>query len=255
MTRNEKSAIERLGWGIALLLSTLLILFQPRSVFANDKVQAEQLVEKAQLTLQNFTCDSKMESFRGLFHKAKGVMIIPSLLEGAFVVGASGGSGVFLVRDTSTGKWSEPAFYTVGGASFGLQIGGQASEVVLLAMTDRGVNALLKTSAKLGADAGIAVGPVGMGAAASTENLSADILSFSRSKGLYGGISLDGAVVAVRDSLNRAYYGKEVSPIDILVKRDVKSPNPKGAMLAESVAKFTQVPAGRECSSTMEKKG
>lgn len=253
MANYGRTVIERLGWGIAMFLSMFLILSQPRPVFANDKVEAQQLVEKAKLTIESFLCDDKMEAFRGVFEKAKGVVIIPSLLEGAFVVGASGGSGVFLVRDSVTGTWSEPAFYTVGGASFGLQIGGQSSEVILLAMTDRGVRSLMATSAKLGADAGIAVGPVGMGAAAGTANLSADILSFSRSKGLYGGIALDGAVVAVRDGLNKAYYGKEVTPIDILVKRDVT--NPEGAMLAESVARFTRGPAGKECPGVTEKKG
>ena len=92
-------------------------------------------------------------------------------------------------------------------------------------MTDRGVNSLLANSFKLGADAGVAAGPVGVGVSAATANLSADILSFSRSKGLYGGISLEGAVVAVRGDWNDAYYGKNVSPADILVRRDVTNPH------------------------------
>jgi lipid-binding SYLF domain-containing protein len=92
-------------------------------------------------------------------------------------------------------------------------------------MTDRGVTTLLQSSVKLGADVGIAAGPYGAGAQAATANISADILSFSRSKGLYGGISLDGAVVEVRDSLNNTYYGKHVTPTDILVKHDVSNPH------------------------------
>ena len=91
-------------------------------------------------------------------------------------------------------------------------------------MTERGVKALLSSSVKLGADVGIAAGPIGAGASASTANLSVDILSFSRAKGLYGGISLDGAVVAVRDGLNEAYYGKNLDPIDILITQDATSP-------------------------------
>jgi lipid-binding SYLF domain-containing protein len=114
--------------------------------------------------------------------------------------------------------------------SFGLQIGGSASEVVLLAMTDRGVNALLESSAKLGANVGVAAGPVGMGAAASTANLSADILSFSRSKGLYVGLSLDGAIVKTREDWNNAYYGGIVTPTDILLKRSVTNPDSGGLL-------------------------
>jgi len=159
---------------------------------------------------------------------ARGVFVSPQILRGAFIIGASGGSGVLLVRDRHKGDWTGPAFYTIGEASFGFQIGGDASEVILLAMTDRGVTALLSSSVKLGADVGIAVGPVGAGADASTANLSADIISFSRSKGLYGGISLEGAVVAVREGLNKAYYGRNVSPSDILIARSVRNDHSAG---------------------------
>jgi lipid-binding SYLF domain-containing protein len=204
-------------------------------VFAADQQEAKQLVEKARLTLDSFMGDGNMGAFRDLLKKAQGVMISPALLKGAFIVGASGGNAVWLTRDKKTGQWSEPAFYTIGGASFGLQIGGEASEVMLLAMTDRGVASLLGNSIKLGGDVGIAAGPVGYGAAASTANLSVDILSFSRSKGLYGGISLDGAVVAVRSGLNEAFYGKKVSPTDILIRHTVT--NPQAARLVEDVSK------------------
>jgi lipid-binding SYLF domain-containing protein len=131
---------------------------------------------------------------RSLVKRAKGVLIYPQVLKGAFIWGISGGSGAMLAYDNKTGKWGGPAFYTIGEASFGLQIGGEASEVILVALTDRGVASLLSTSAKLGADVGIAVGPVGAGAEAATANLSADLVSYSRAKGLYAGISLEGAV-------------------------------------------------------------
>jgi len=104
-------------------------------------------------------------------------------------------------------------------------------------MTDRGVTTLLQSSVKLGADVGIAAGPFGAGAQAATANISADILAFSRSKGLYGGVSLDGAVVDVRDSLNKAYYGKPVTPTDILVKHTVS--NSQADTLRASVAKIS----------------
>jgi lipid-binding SYLF domain-containing protein len=203
--------------------------------FANDQQEATQLVEKARLTLDSFMSDNNMGAFRDLLKKSVGVLISPELLKGAFIIGASGGNAVFLARDKKTGQWSQPAFYTIGGASIGLQIGGQASEVILLVMSDRGVTSLLGNSVKLGGDVGVAAGPVGIGAAASTANLSVDILSFSRSKGLYGGVSLDGSVVAVRSGLNDAYYGRQVSPTDILVRRDVK--NPQALALIQDLSK------------------
>jgi len=168
--------------------------------------------------------------------RAKGVLIDPQVLKGAFLVGVSGGSGVLLAHDAKARKWGGPAFYTIGEASFGLQAGGQASEVILVALTDRGVTALLSTSAKLGADVGVALGPVGAGAEAATANLSADLVSYSRAQGLYAGISLEGAVVAARDGLNKAYYGKEVTPTAILVRHEATNPQAAGLIGAVSKA-------------------
>jgi lipid-binding SYLF domain-containing protein len=220
---------------MTILLSGLLVLAVSGPALADDAREAKQLVEKARMSLEDFETAKDMAAFRNLVKKAKGVFIAPQVLKGAFIVGASGGSGVFLARDGKTQKWSGPAFYTIGEASFGLQIGGSASEVVLLAMTDRGVTAFLSNNVKLGADVGVAVGPVGAGAAAATANLSADILSFSRSKGLFGGVSVDGAVVAVRNALNEAFYGKKVDSTDILIKHAVD--NKPAAGLIHSVEK------------------
>jgi lipid-binding SYLF domain-containing protein len=207
---------------VAVILGAFLSI--PCNVAANDKADAQAIVTKANITYTSFMSDKNFSEMRKLSRTAKGIFIAPQVLKGAFVIGASGGTGVFLVREAE-GKWTQPAFYTIGSVSFGFQIGGQASEVILLAMTDRGVTTLLQSSVKLGADIGVAAGPIGAGAQAATANISADILAFSRSKGLYGGVSLDGAVVDVRDSLNNAYYGKHVTPTDILVKHDVSNPH------------------------------
>lgn len=145
------------------------------------------------------------------------------MLKGAFFLGASGGSGVFIAKDPKTGKFSYPAFYTLGEASFGLQIGGESAEIVMIVFTEKGVSALLSSSVKLGADVSVAIGPVGAGIDASTANLSADIVSFSRTKGLYGGLSLEGAFVKTRSDWNKAYYGTEVTPMDIIIKNKVKN--------------------------------
>ncbi|MCG6881885.1 MAG: lipid-binding SYLF domain-containing protein [Deltaproteobacteria bacterium] len=231
MKRSESSRF-RVRHVVILLMAGVFFLMGAVAALADDSVEAKNLVEKARMSFNSFQSAEEMGGFRDLIKKAKGVFISPSVLKGAFIVGASGGSGVFLMRDNKTRKWFGPAFYTMGEASFGLQIGGSASEVILLAMTDRGVTAFLANNFKLGANGSVAVGPVGVGAAAASANLSADILSFSRSKGLFGGVSVDGAVVGVRGSLNDAYYGKKVSPTDILIKHDVANKGAAGLIKA-----------------------
>ena len=186
---------------------------------AKDARDAQQLVERAKLTVESFAADETVgKPVRNLIKKAKGVYIAPDVLRGAFIVGASGGSGVLLVRGDK-GQWNGPAFYTIGEASFGLQAGVDKSEVVLLIMSDRGVSSMLASSVKLGGDVSVAAGPVGAGATAETANVSADILSFARAKGLYAGASLEGAVMAKREGLNEAYYNKnDITPTEILIK-------------------------------------
>jgi lipid-binding SYLF domain-containing protein len=143
-----------------------------------------------------------------------------------------------VARGETAGQWHGPAFYTLGGASFGFQAGADAAEVIILAMTDRGVSKLLSPQVKLGADISVAVGPAGGGAAAASAGLSADLVSYSVAKGLYGGFSVDGSVVGVRSALNEAYYGKAVSPTDILVKGAVK--NAQANALIERVARIAR---------------
>lgn len=215
-----------------LLLFVLLLALTlfPRPAAAD--LAARQLVEKAQLTFETFMVAREMEAFRNLLPGARGIYIAPQVLRGAFIFGASGGSGVLLAREEMENKWIGPAFYTIGEVSFGFQIGGDASEIILLIMTPRGVTAMLGTGLKLGADLSVAVGPVGMGAQASTANLSADIVAFSRSKGLYGGISVEGAVVAVRESLNSAYYNKPTTPADIFVMKNLHNPHAENLLNA-----------------------
>jgi lipid-binding SYLF domain-containing protein len=221
----------------AIFLASATIGSHP--AWADDAQNAHHLVEKARLTFESFLADPQMgPSLRALIRKGKGVMIYPQVLRGAFLFGGAGGQGVFLVRNQESNTWSGPAFYAIGEASFGLQAGADASEVVLVAQTDRGVAALLTTSSKLGVKASVAVGPVGAGAEAATANLSADLVSYTRNQGLYLGLSVDGAVVSPRDSLDRAYYGRAVTPTQILIRREVS--NPQGAGLITAVARVAK---------------
>ncbi len=181
-----------------------------------EQAEAEALVEKSTTVVSSFTADPDLDWFRKNVYRAQAVLIIPQNLKGAFLVGGAGGSGVLLARDIKTGQWSYPAFYTLGSLSIGLQAGAESSEIILMVMTERGMESMLTSSFKLGADVTLAAGPVGVGAKAKT----ADIISYARAKGVFAGVSLDGAVVKTRDGLNGAYYGRKVSPTDILIRRD-----------------------------------
>lgn len=219
---------------VAVALSLTLLFGTFSSVAASDKQEAQGIVDKAKATFTDVMADSNFYWLQKYIKDAKGILIFPQVLKGGFFLGGSGGTGVLLVRNGETNSWSDPAFYTVGSVTFGLQIGAEAAEVVMLAMNQKAIDTLLISTAKLGADVSIAVGPVGGGAKGSVAvpAVTADFLSFARSKGLYAGLNLEGSVLAVRDSLNDGYYGKGVSPKDIIVKRDVRNSGAKALRAA-----------------------
>jgi lipid-binding SYLF domain-containing protein len=232
------------GWSLGALILLLATgcASSGSSTGADDPAarnDAQALVERSRMTLENFMADQDMgPPLSRLMKSARAVLIYPRVLRGAFIVGASGGNGVLLVKERPTGNWTGPAFYTLGELSFGLQAGGDAQEVVLVVLSERGITSLLSRSLKLGGDASVAAGPVGAGAEAATQNLSADIVSYARAKGLYAGVSLEGAIVEPRDTLNAAYYGEPVNPTDILIRK--AKTNPQAAPLIDSVAALTR---------------
>ena len=193
------------------------------SAMAADRERVQLLVDKARITLKDFMTDPNFAWLHEHIRNAKGVLIFPQVIKGGFIWGGSGGTGVFLARDPRTGNWSEPAFYTIGSVTFGLQIGGEAAQVVMLAMTPKAIDSLLSSSFKLGGDVSVALGPVGAGAKAGADipTVTGDFISFAKTKGLYAGLNLEGAVVGVRDNLNQAYYGRNVTPADIIVAHKV----------------------------------
>jgi lipid-binding SYLF domain-containing protein len=216
--------------GLVLVAAAMALLCGPTRAWADDAQDARQLVEKAKLTVEQFQTDPNMGSLRDLAKKAKGMLILPQMVRAAFILGGSGGSGVLVALEG--GQWRGPTFHTVGGASFGFQAGADAAEVIIVALTERGVNKMMDAQVKLGADISVAAGPVGAGAQAATAGLSADLVSYSMAKGLYGGFSVDGSVVGARTSLNQAFYGKPVTPADVLIKGAVKSPQAAGLLQA-----------------------
>ena len=222
--------LQRISIPLVAAAATLFAIATP----AFSASEPEQLVSKAETTFKNFQNDPEMSWIRNHLGEAKAVIIAPEMRKAGFVVGGSGGRAVLLARDPATGNWSGPAFYTIANASLGLQAGIEKSEVVMLVMTDRGLTSLLNTQAKLGGDASIAIGPVGAGA---ERSITTDVVSFSRSKGIYGGINLDGTIVKVNGERNQKYYGKAVTPTDILVRHTVSSL--KAERLQEQIAHAT----------------
>ena len=200
-----------------LLLLLALTLAGPVAL-ADETAPANdtgEVLAAADQTLRDFIRDPNLTWFQRNLPEAKGLVIMPTYIKGGFIVGASGGKGVMIARDRETGEWLGPVFYGMGAVSLGLQIGGQVSEIILLVMTDKGLDSMLSTKAQLGADAAVAAGPVGTGAAAAT----ADVYSFARSKGIFAGVSVEGAVLSTDDTRNTQYYGSPVTATQVLVTR------------------------------------
>ena len=181
-----------------------------------EKSHEEQFVTAAAGTVQAFSRDPNMGEFRVLAKRARAMLIIPEALRAAFFVGAESGGGILVVRGSEAKTWRGPAFYAIGSASIGLQMGGDASEIICLVMTQRGLDSSLRSSFKLGVDASVAAGSDGNRIGAGTSPLlSADMIVFARSKGAFMGISMEGVIVRVAESANQAYYGRPLRPADI----------------------------------------
>ncbi len=205
---------------IATLISVVLCMAMVMPAGATDVADAGMLVARARITFDEFMGDTQFAWFHENIKYVKGLLIYPQVIKGGFIFGGSGGTGVFVVRDEKTGDWSQPAFYSIGSATVGLQIGGEASQIIVMVMSQKAVDSLLISSIKFGGDTSVALGPIGFGA---KQNIIADFVSFAKSQGLYAGINLEGSIVNVRDTLNSAYYGKYVTPVDILIRNEVNN--------------------------------
>jgi len=207
------------------------------STTAVAQSEQQKVVDLADKTLNDFVHDPQMTWLRDHIGQAKGIIIASNVVKAGFVFGGSGGRAVLIARNAS-GNWVGPAFYNLGTASVGFMAGVSVSQVVMLVMTDKGMRSLLATSVKLGPEVGIAAGPVG---AAAQQDLISDIVTFSRSKGLYGGLDLTGSAMTVSDDWNRAYYGKPVQPSDILLEAKVR--NARADRLLKSAARGAHKPS------------
>src|SRR5450755_2852739 len=219
---------------VLLLLSCFLtpVLFS-----ADEDTKAVQRIQSAATVLDEIQGAPDKGIPEEVLGSAECVAVVPSLLNGGFVFGGRYGKGVASCR-TPAG-WSAPAFFTIGGGSFGLQIGGQATDLVMLIMNKGGMNNLLSSQFKLGADASAAAGPVGRHAAADTDwKMRAEVLTYSRSRGLFAGLELSGAVIKQDKNSTREFYGRMV-PFKTSLKGEVEAPKASYPFLS-SLAKWAQ---------------
>jgi len=206
-----------------LVLVTLLIFDAPMIA---QQEEEERLRESATVMEEILNVPDSIP--QELLERAECVVVMPSVKKFAFGFGGRYGRGTMVCRTGQdfTGPWGPPAMYALEGGSFGLQIGGESTDFVFLVMNQRGANSLLRSKVKLGADASVAAGPKGRTAAASTDAfLQAEILSYSRNRGLFAGISLEGSTLRPDNSANRKIYGREVSAREIVLQNEVRMPS------------------------------
>jgi lipid-binding SYLF domain-containing protein len=194
---------------------------------AHAQVDQQQTVNSALSTIERLrNSEGFAKELQPRLQKARAVLIVPSLYKGGFVFGAQYGNGV-LLGHLPDGTWSYPAFYTIEGGSFGLQIGMESASIVFLVMSDKALNAILSNQFKFGADTGVTFLAIGAGINASTtSNLGADIIAFSLTGiGLYGGLSLEGTILAPRETWNASYYGKDVASRALILDNATANPD------------------------------
>jgi SH3 domain-containing YSC84-like protein 1 len=222
---------------LLVCLSSLLLTFLPllaEVASASDKTKDDDRLRNCGTVLREIL-DVPDDIPRELLDKADCVVVFPSVLKGAFIVGGSYGRGAMSCRqgDDFKGPWGAPTMMALEGGSFGFQIGGQATDFVLLVMNEGGARGILNSKVKLGADASVAAGPVGRDSSAESDvTLRAEILSYSRARGLFAGVSLEGSTIRPDDGENRRLYGRKIPARDIVLSGIVAVPPAAGELIS-----------------------
>ena len=221
---------------ILLAATALAVLpwLAPRPAHAQGDQQT--LVDRSTLAIQEMVNQDLSDDPRRMLGRARAVMICPRVFKAGFFFGGEGGACVLLAR-AGNGTWSYPAFYGMGSGSFGLQIGIQDAQFVMMIMTEKGLRAILDSQFKLGADVSLAIATIGAGVqGATTGALGADIVAFSQTRGLFGGISIDGSLMGQKSEWNRAYYGREMGSHQIVM--DMQASNPGADPLRDVLTRY-----------------
>jgi lipid-binding SYLF domain-containing protein len=217
-----------------LLAATLLATtLAPAAAFADSP---QHLVDSATLALEDLLDAPGGQQAGDVLRRARAVVICPNIFRAGFVFGGEGGGCVMVARGAG-GGWSDPAFYSLGSGSFGFQIGVQSAEVLMMIMTSNGLNAVLNSQVKLGGDAGLTVATLGAGVNGSmSAGLTADILTVSKSQGLYGGLTISGSIFAQNAGAQQAYYGTDLNSRQIII--DMAAHNPGANPLRAELARY-----------------
>ena len=220
----------------ALIASLALAPAMAKAWPAFALTDQQELIDEARITFDKLITALEFGELPGYVKKAKAVMIFPDIFKAGFVIGGQGGTGLLLVRDGAKG-WSQPAFYTLAEGSLGLQIGGQSSETIFTIMSQKALDAILDNQMKFGGDMSVAAGPHGKGIGSdTTTNFSSDVYTFSKTSGVFAGISFNGAGILKNDEYNHAYYGPTATPYDIVIAHKYSNPNTK--TLLDSMAPY-----------------
>ena len=220
-------------------LVTLAVLLVAPSFSYAESSELDLRIGEAKQVMAEVMATPDQSIPEELLAKCKAIAIYPSVLKAGFILGGRFGKGVVLKKDEKTGHWGPVAFSTIGGGSWGLQIGGSATDLILVVMNERGMRGLLSNNFTLGGDAAVAAGPVGRNSEAATDlSLRAGIISYSRSRGLFAGLALDGAVMTQDNNSNSAYYGKTVTSKDILLANAVQI-QPSSKELTQSLDEYS----------------
>jgi len=218
-----------------LIVCLTVVLISSVAAFAANDEKEEERVKDAGQVLKEIL-DIPDDIPQDLLDKAECVVVLPSVKKGAFGIGGSYGRGIMVCRSGPhyTGKWGAPALYALEGVSIGFQLGGQATDFVLLVMNPKGARSLLSSKVKLGADASAAAGPKGRTAEGATDIvMNAEILSYSRNKGLFAGVSLEGSTLRSDGSANEKLYGRKLSAKEIIREGKVGIPASARELVAQ----------------------
>ncbi|MDE8347392.1 MAG: lipid-binding SYLF domain-containing protein [Acidocella sp.] len=222
--------MKRLLLGLSLAAATLAT---PIAAIADTP---QHLVDSATLSIESMMGGTEGTQAQEFLRRAKAVVICPNIFRAGFIIGGEGGGCVMTSRGAD-GSWSNPAFYTLGSGSFGFQAGIQNAQIMMMVMTSGGLNALLNSQFKFGADAGLTVATLGAGVNGSMSTaLDADIVSFSKSQGLYGGVSLQGSILSNNSADEQSYYGSALDARQIVV--DMQGSNQGATPLRETLQKY-----------------
>ncbi|SNB53072.1 Las17-binding protein actin regulator [Arboricoccus pini] len=220
----------------AAITAAAPLVVRPTTLWAQSN-EAQILVDRARIVVEQFLATPAKDDMHVYVQNAYGVMVLPDVLKGGLLIGAEYGTGVMLLRDLRTGTFGEPAFFTLAGGSFGLQIGGKSSDLLLTFMNDGAITKLLSSNFKIGTDVSATAGKLGAGiGAATTVHFGEDIYIFSREQGLYAGVSLDGSALKPKDDYDKIYYGQPVTATQILRDRSVS--NAGSQQLRDALARF-----------------